>query len=192
MADQQPELNPESWVDEHGDLLFRYAYTRLRNRTAAEDVVQETLLGAFKNKARFTPGMSVRAWLMGILKHKIIDQLRRSAKQVEMSDEDARALLDTPLVRYSGIPTMSSPRWHFSPNRALEQKEFWDVFQNCLSKLQDLQHTAFVLKEVDGLDTDEVCKELDISPNYLWVLIHRSREQLKKCLEANWTRTSKD
>lgn len=192
MPDAQPEMNPETWVDEHGDLLFRYAYTRLRNRSAAEDCVQETLLGAFKAKERFTPGMSVRAWLMGILKHKIVDQLRRSAKQVEMSDEDARALVDSPLMRYSGIPTMSAPRWHFSPHRALEQKEFWAVFQNCLSKLQELQHTAFVLKEVDGLDTDEICKELDISPNYLWVLIHRSREQLKKCIEANWTRTSKD
>ena len=186
------ELNPDAWVADHGDLLFRYAYTRLRNTGAAEDAVQETFLGALKARERYTPGLSVRAWLMGILKHKVVDHIRRSAKQIQMSDEDAKVLLDSPLMRHIGIPTMNPPRWRFSPRKALEQKEFWDVFQNCLGKLQELQHTAFVLKEVDGLTSAEVCKELDISPNYLWVLVHRAREQLKTCIEANWTRTSKD
>lgn len=192
MTDTKSELNPDTWVDEHGDLMFRYAYTRLRSKTAAEDAVQETFLGAFKARERFTAGMSVRAWLMGILKHKIVDHIRRSAKNVEMSDDEAKKLLDSPLVRWSGIPTMNPPAWKFSPSGALEQKEFWVMFQSCLGKLQDLQHTAFVLKEVDGLETEEICKELDISPNYLWVLIHRSREQLKKCIEANWTRAPRD
>ena len=126
---------------------------------------------------------------MGILKHKVVDHLRRSARQVQVSDEEAQALLDSPLVRYSGIASLSPPRWRFSPRRAMEQKEFWAVFQSCLGGLQDLQHTAFVLKEVDGQSTEEVCKELDISPNYLWVTIHRAREQLKKCLNAKWERT---
>jgi RNA polymerase sigma-70 factor (ECF subfamily) len=185
-------LDPETWVAEHGDVLFRYAYTRLRSKSAAEDVVQETFLGALKARDRYTPGLSVRAWLMGILKHKVVDQLRRSARQVQLTDEEAKTMLESPLMHWSGIPTMSPPRWRFSPRKALEQKEFWAVFQGCLGKLQDLQHTAFVLKEVDGLSTEEICKELDISANYLWVLIHRARGQLKKCLESNWTRTSKD
>jgi RNA polymerase sigma-70 factor (TIGR02943 family) len=185
------ELDPQTWVDEHGDLLYRYAHTRLRDAAAAEDAVQEAFLGALKARDRFAAGTSVRAWLMGILKHKIVDHLRRSARQVQMSDEDATALLDSPLMRWSGIPAINPPRWKFSPRRALEQKEFWGVFQSCLGKLQELQHTAFVLKEVDGQTTEEICKELDISPNYLWVLIHRSREQLKKCLEMNWTRETR-
>lgn len=186
------ELNSERWVDDHGDVLFRYACTRLRDPAAAEDAVQETFLGAFKARNRFTPGQSVRGWLMGILKHKIVDHLRRSARQVQVSDEEAKTLLESPLMRWSGIPTMGPAPWKFSPRRAVEQREFWDVFKSCLGKLQELQHTAFVLKEVDGLSTEEVCKELDITANYLWVLLHRSREQLKKCLEANWTRTSRD
>lgn len=186
MSDE--EFNPEVWVAEHGDLLYRYAYTRLRNAAAAEDVVQETFLGALKARDRFQAGQSVRGWLMGILKHKVVDQMRRSARQVQLDDEEATRLLESPLMRYSGIPTMSPPRWRFSPRKALEQKEFMAVFASCLGKLQDLQHTAFVLKEVDGLSTEEICKELDISANYLWVLVHRAREQLKKCLEANWSR----
>lgn len=190
--DEGRELNPETWVDEHGDLMYRYAYTRLRDPAAAEDAVQETFLGAMKAVERFKEGSSVRAWLMGILKHKLVDHMRRSARQVQISDDDARALLDSPLMRWSGIPTMTPPRWKFSPRRALEQKEFWDVFQACLGRLQELQHAAFVLKEVDGLTSDEVCKELDISANYLWVLVHRSRGQLKQCLEANWIREARD
>lgn len=184
-------LQPDTWVSEHGDALYRYAYTRLRNAAAAEDVVQETFLGALKARDRYKEGMPVRAWLMGILKHKVVDHLRRSARTIQMSDEEAKVLLESPLMRWSGIPTMSPPRWRFSPRRVLEQKEFWGVFTTCLGKLQELQHTAFVLKEVDGLTTEEICKELDISANYLWVLVHRAREQLKSCLEANWTRTSK-
>lgn len=186
----EEQLNPEAWIAEHGDVLYRYAYTRLRNTAAAEDVVQETFLGALKARDRYKPGMPVRAWLMGILKHKVVDQLRRSARQVQLDDEEAKILLESPLMRYSGIPTMSPPRWRFSPRKALEQKEFMAVFQNCLGKLQELQHTAFVLKEVDGMETAEICKELDISANYVWVLVHRAREQLKTCLEANWTRDS--
>ena len=185
-------LNPDLWVAEHGDVMYRYAYTRLRDTSAAEDAVQETFLGALKSRDRYTPGLSVRAWLMGILKHKIVDHIRRSARQIQLADEDAKHLLDDPLVQHIGIPALNPPRWHFSPRRALEQKEFWGVFQACLGKLQELQHTAFVLKEVDGMTSSEVCKELDISPNYLWVLVHRAREQLKTCIQANWTRTSKD
>ena len=111
------ELDPQTWVDEHGDLLYRYAHTRLRDSSAAEDAVQETFLGALKARDRFAEGTSVRAWLMGILKHKIVDHLRRSARQVQMSDEDATALLDSPLMRWSGIPTINPPRWKFSPSR---------------------------------------------------------------------------
>lgn len=186
------KMDPESWIAEHGDALFGYAYTRLRNRAVAEDVVQETFLGALKSRDRFTPGLSVRAWLMGILKHKVVDHIRKSARQVEMSDEDAKKLIDSPLVRYSGIASLSPPQWQFSPRKVLDQKEFWGVFQSCLSKLQELQHAAFVMKEVDGLSTEEICKELDISANYLWVTIHRAREQLKACLNANWTKDARD
>lgn len=192
MNESDGQLNPDTWVEEHGDALFRFALTRLRDRAAAEDAVQETLLGALKARDRYKPDLSVRGWLMGILKHKIIDHLRRSARQVQVDDEEARQLLESPLVRYSGIAALSPPRWRFSPRKALEQKEFWSVFQACLAKLQELQHTAFVLKEVDGLSTEEVCKELDITPNYLWVTIHRAREQLKACLNANWTRDDRE
>lgn len=192
MSEPSPSLlQPDTWVSEHGDALYRYAYTRLRNAAAAEDAVQETFLGALKARDRYKEGMPVRGWLMGILKHKVVDHIRRSARTIQMSDEEAKTLLESPLMRWSGIPTMSPPRWRFSPSRVLEQKEFWGVFTMCLGKLQELQHTAFVLKEVDGLTTEEICKELDISANYLWVLVHRAREQLKSCLEANWTRTSK-
>jgi len=192
MGENADRLNPETWVAEHGDALFGYAYTRLRNRAVAEDVVQETFLGAFKARDRFRAGMSVRAWLMGILKHKVVDHLRRSARQIEITDEEAKHILESPLVRYSGIATMSPPQWRFSPRKALDQKEFWGVFQTCLSNLQELQHAAFVMKEVDGLSTEEICKELDITANYLWVTIHRAREQLKACLNANWTKDARD
>ena len=74
------------------------------------------------------------------------------------------------------------------PEWAREQKEFWEVFYGCMSKLKEKTGMAFTLRELEGLSTEEICKELNMKPNNLWVVLHRARSQLKECLEENWTR----
>jgi RNA polymerase sigma-70 factor (ECF subfamily) len=105
---------------------------------------------------------------------------------VPLHDEEGKDLTDSLLFRMAGIPTINPPRWQFNPRKVFEQKEFWDVFTGCLGRLNQRLHTAFVLKELEDLSTEEVCKELGITPNNLWVILHRAREQLKSCLEQNW------
>src|SRR5690242_15052958 len=83
--------NPGRWLDEHGDYLFKYASFRLRDDNAAEDAVQETFLAAIKAYAKFEGRGSERTWLVGILKHKITDQFRKSIRESpigEMPGED--------------------------------------------------------------------------------------------------------
>lgn len=71
--------DPEHWLDAHGDALFRFALRRVQNESTAEDLVQETLLAAWSALERRSGESSERTWLVGILKHKIVDHSTRSA-----------------------------------------------------------------------------------------------------------------
>ncbi|MBL1293913.1 MAG: hypothetical protein COB61_008575, partial [Thiotrichales bacterium] len=73
-----PNMDPSSWLDDYGDELYRYALARLRDKSAAEDVVQETLLAALKAQENFRGDSAVKTWLIGIMKFKIIDFYRKS------------------------------------------------------------------------------------------------------------------
>ena len=179
-------LNPERWIDEHADALYRYAITRVRDHSLAEDMVQETFHAALKSSTRFKPGFSERAWLMGILKHKVVDHIRKAVRETVVDQTEVLELEKSKLFQWSGIPTMRPEKWHVNPRRAFEQKEFWSVFQDCLSRLKPREHSAFVLRELEDEDTDAICKELDITPNHLWVMLHRARTGLKACLETKW------
>ena len=82
--------------------------------------------------------------------------------------------------------------WGANPSWALEQKEFWKVFNGCLSQLPSRLARAFALREVDGLDSKEVCKVLDITSTNLWVMLHRCRMQLRRCIETRWMTPSEE
>jgi len=73
----------------------------------------------------------------------------------------------------------------------LEKKEFWEVFQKCQEKLPQTSSDAFTLKEVDKMSGKEICEILNITQANFWVLLHRARLQLRKCLEDNWFEPSK-
>ena len=73
--------DPEQWLDQHGDALYAFALLRVQQPAVAEDLVQDTLLAAFSGRERFGGGAQERTWLIGILKHKIIDHLRKSGRE---------------------------------------------------------------------------------------------------------------
>jgi RNA polymerase sigma-70 factor (ECF subfamily) len=187
----QVRTNPAKWVDEHGDYLFRYALSRLRQRDVAEDLVQETFLAALRGRDRFAGASSERTWLVGILKRKIVDHLRRKAHEqpvsdVTDSDRWAEALFDE-----RGHWKKKPGQWPADPSAAFEKQEFWAIFTACLRKLPERLANAFTLREVEELDSQEVCKVLNVSANNLWVMLHRARLGLWRCLEVNWFGTKK-
>jgi RNA polymerase sigma-70 factor (ECF subfamily) len=193
-AAQAPSPDPALWVDQHGDYLFRYAVFRLRDTSLAEDILQETLLSALQSYHNFEGRGSERTWLVGILKHKIIDHYRRASRETPESQLESDAFEHEELFRESGewkdhwVADKAPVEWYTGPAELVEQNEFWVVFRECLSPLPPRIANAFTLREVDGLKSEEICEVLSITVNNLWVMLHRARLHLRQCLEANWFR----
>lgn len=177
--------DPARWLDQHGDYLYRYAMFRLRESAAAEDMVQETLLAAMKGQAGFRVASSERTWLVGILRHKILDRFREVTRLRPLCDIDAFDDFD---FQENGDWRLDSApvAWRAKPDELTEQKEFWDVLTHGLSSLSARTATAFILREIDCLDTDEICEALNVSRENLWVMLHRARMSLRRFLQANW------
>jgi RNA polymerase sigma-70 factor, ECF subfamily len=179
---------PDRWLNDHGDALYGFAFMRLRNREAAEDIVQETLLAAWRSRENFAADSSERTWLIGILKHKLADHWRRSARQPSESldaapdDEVVEKTFDATQGGHWRVP----PSVWDHPDAALEQQQFWQVFVDCLGALPPAQAQAFSLCELDGVKGEEACKAMEVAATNLWVMLHRARLRLRQCLENNW------
>ncbi len=178
-------LNPAAWVDEYGDYLYRYAISRLRNSEASEEVVQETFLAALKHVQQYQAKGTERAWLLGILKRKIIDFIRDRSRTKSLSEEDLKDLPDT-FFDQKGNWQKEARSTSFAPLCSLERKDFWRILQGCLDKLPTRQADVFVLREMDDQSTEVICDELEISASNLWVLLHRARLQLAQCMKNCW------
>ncbi|MFM9914067.1 MAG: sigma-70 family RNA polymerase sigma factor [Methylophilaceae bacterium] len=185
--------NAHDWLNEHGDYLFRFALVRLRDEHLAEDAVQETLLAAIKNSAGFTGKSSARTWLTGILKHKIIDLMRRAQREQPLYDEDVAEEMSEP-----GMDEFFDDKGHWSekpcslgdPAKLMENQQFWQILQNCLDRLPKNLARLFMLREIEEEDNESICKELEISATNAWVMLYRSRMGLRKCMEMRWAERS--
>ncbi|HOP07175.1 MAG TPA: sigma-70 family RNA polymerase sigma factor [candidate division Zixibacteria bacterium] len=182
--------DPSKWVDHYGSYLYNYAYSRLHNRSAAEDVVQETFLAALKGRKNFAGESSERTWLTGILRHKIIDHLRRIYRDNPEPEGEtspgAGAFRESGRWKGHWNPDRSPADWGDSPERFLESEEFYRVLDECIALLSARTAAAFVLYQMEEISSDEVCKLLSVTPTNLWVMLHRARTQLRQCLERNW------
>ena len=177
-------------LEGHRGYLLRVARLQLRDEAQAEDVVQETLLAALAGSG-FSGKSSLRTWLTGILKHKIVDAIRKKQREPtvasafgdlesEMDIEDFDALFN----ERGGWET--KPADWGNPEEALNQRQFLDMMDFCLEKLPANTARVFMMREVMELETDEICKELAIKANNLWVILYRARIALRECLEQNW------
>ena len=180
------DLEPESWVDLYGDALYGYALARLHDPSVAEELVQETFLAALAGLSHFQGRSSVRTWLTGILKHKIIDHLREKYReglrqQVAPDGRTREGFFDE-----HGAWKHKPTRWSADPHRLVQQRQFMETLFACLAELSDRASRAFILREMEGLTTGELCKLLDISATNCWVILHRARMKLRRCLEINW------
>ena len=170
--------------------LLRFAQLQLRNQTLAEDAVQDALIAVLEKPERFAGHSSLRTYVTGILKYKIIDALRLTQRerqfstqneQDEQSDDD---LVDSLFL--SNGHTRDMPLKWGDPDATREQKDFFRVMEICLEKLPPKTARIFMMREWLELETDEICKELGISASNAWVMLYRARLRLRECLDLNW------
>lgn len=177
-------LKADKWVDQYGDALFHYAYTRVNDNGVAEDLVQETFLAAVKAQGRFRGQSSEKTWLIGILKHKLIDHYRKQKRLIFVQDSEGDPDGVAAFFNAEGGWRVPPDHWRTNPDKAQEVKDFLDHFYRCLAGLPARTADAFVYREVEGMETQEICRKLDITANNCWVLLYRARLLLRKCLEA--------
>lgn len=167
--------------------LVRFAVLQLRNETLAEDVVQDALIAVLEKPGRFAGQSSLRTYVTGILKHKIVDVMRASRRefQIEAGEGESDADVIDALFKPDGH-TVDMPRSWGDPDATLEQKDFFRVLEVCLERLPARTARIFTMREWLELDTDEICKEMGISTANVWVILYRARVQLRECLDLNW------
>ena len=179
---------PEQWLEAHGDALYRYALIRTGDAESAEDLVQECLVAALGAWPKFDGRSSVRTWLVGILKHKLIDRHRQTTREtaVDADSDELTALSERNFFSKSGKWKGMTSNWRGAPAEMLEKGEFWDVLRRCLAALPAPVAKAFHLRELDQLASEEVCKVLDLTPTNLWTRLYRARLALQQCLDRHW------
>lgn len=180
--------DPERWVEEHGDCLYRYALLRVRRLEIAEDLVQETFFAAVRTSSNFRGKSSERSWLCGILKNKICDHFRKLGRETcftdleFLDDELSHKFVPQGFWNHEAGPL----EWKPEAEVVMHRTEFWATFRDCLAKLPERVANVFMLREMEEMETQQICRDLNISPNNLWVMLHRARMALRECLEMNW------
>lgn len=173
------------WVKDFGDMLYRYALPRVSDSAIAKDLVQETFLAAWRNVDNYKGEASEKNWLFTILKNKIIDHYRKASSRLTDNIDISEG--ENSFDENGHWTATTKPNdWGIDYNTAIEQKEFYSVLEICKSKLKQIQNAVFSMKYLDGVDSDEICKELNITSANYWVLLHRAKLQLRGCLEKNW------
>ena len=179
-------MDIEAVLTEHGDALYRFALARLRDPHLAEDAVQDTLLAALQG-AGFSGNSSQRTWLIGILKHKILDQFRRQRRDAPLGEPEQLSGEDPGMDEFFERGHWAEPPLSMGdPGKLLQQDQFLKVLQQCMDRLPPALARIFLLREVEEIDNEEICKELEITPTNAWVMLYRARMGLRKCLEINW------
>jgi RNA polymerase sigma-70 factor (ECF subfamily) len=186
--DDASALEPETWVDQHGDSLYRFAVLRVQDPEAAADLVQETFLAALSSRPTYSGRSSVRTWLVAILKRKVADRLRQAGRErrfqeAETPEEGAGVIFDR--RGHWRTPPLD---WGGDPLREYERREFWEVLGRCMSKIPAHLGDAFLERELEGESREAICRDLKITPENLSVRLFRARLLLRRCLVMHWFR----
>jgi len=192
-AEKKPEhpatggLDLDKLVDSESDYLYRYALRHFRSEEIARELVQEVFLAALESRHRFQGNSTPRTWLTSILRFKIIDRIRRKSKEAPIAlrneDDDLAKFFDQ--HEHWRIETGPLP-WGAPAEEVLTQKQFLGKLDECLAKLPERFRSVFMLREIEEIDVEEICKTFEITATNLRVILHRARLLLRDCLHGNW------
>ena len=178
------KLNPEHWVDRYSDYLYNYTISRINDPEMAKDLISETFLAGLKSKDNFKGLASERTWLISILKRKIIDHYRKMNSN--KGKAEVRISYGSDESEGDWLEEQVSDPFEKNAEDSMENTELGTAIFDCLDSLNEKHATIFKMKTIDGFDTEALCKEFNITPSNLWVIIHRARKAMAECLEKSW------
>ena len=179
-------INPENWVNEHGDYLYNYAMGRLYSKDLAEDILQETFLYAYRNRELYSGNSSERTWLTAILKRKIVDHYRRKSSKKERSVKFDSPFIEESFMHGHWDDRRVPQKWNADEEELSKDPAFMNVLNKCISFLPEKWRAVFTLKHVDEASNNEISETLQVSDSNIWTILHRSRLKLRECIERLW------
>jgi RNA polymerase sigma-70 factor (TIGR02943 family) len=185
MTEQKHTLNTNKWIDNYADYLYNYSISRVNNSDLAKDLVQDTFFAGLKSAKNFQGKASERTWLVSILKRKIIDHYRKINSKKGQA-EVRMSFYEDGENEGSWLEERVPQSWDNASEKKIENEELRNQLELCINKLPEKYAMVFRMKTVQEFETEEICKELGITSSNLWVIIHRARTQLRKCMEDNW------
>jgi RNA polymerase sigma-70 factor (TIGR02943 family) len=178
-------LHPENWVDLYADYLYNYTIARVSKHEVSKDLVQETFFAGLKSKKGFEGKASERTWLVSILKRKIIDYYRKINSNKGKAEVRMNFYSDGE-NEGNWLEERVPQTWGIDADKKMENEELENTLNACIEKLPEKYAMVFKMKTLRDFSTEQICNELDISSSNLWVIIHRARTQLRRCMEDNW------
>jgi RNA polymerase sigma-70 factor (ECF subfamily) len=194
-ADSPEIQDPSTWIELYGDYLYRYALMRVNNPPVAEDLVQETFLAGIKSLKNFGGRSTLKTWLTGILKFKVMDYYRKSSR--EKTFTQLSSFYEDEEKDHFGENghwlkgDFSPADWSAEQWENVDRKEFMTQFLQCADKLPPKIKQVYLMREVDAVDSKDIVEQLNITPQNLWTILHRARMALRKCLQDNWSSPDK-
>jgi len=180
---------PAQWPGRYGDELYRFALSRVADADVAEELVQETFLSALDGLATFRAEASERTWLFVILRRKIIDHYRRQARVSYVGLDEISEAGPTEADYFApenGHWTgQQAPASWLNADADLEQQELHTILQRCQERLPKQHGAVFAMRFVEELSAEEICQELALTAANYWVIVHRAKLQLRRCLEKH-------
>ncbi len=184
-----PAVSFEQQLVAQRDYLLKFARLQLRNEAWAEDAVSDTLLAALNKPQAFGNRSQLKTWLVGILKHKVIDVFRVNARTVALDmvtdGPGAEDELDALVFRADGHFAQAPADWG-NPEQDLQSQQFMAILEACTDRMPANMGRVFLMREWLELSSEEICNELGLSSTNLYVTLHRARLRLRECLELNW------
>ncbi len=175
-----------TWLDQYGDALYRFAQSRVQDSFTAEDLVQETLLAAYHSRKSFSEKSTVKTWLTGILKHKIVDYYRKLKPVTASENIDKYSSSLDNMFDEKEKWKIKPGDWGGDPKNVYERKELMTVIHSCLRDMPKKLSLVYTLREMEGVTTTEICELFQIEKNNCWVMLSRARMLLRRCLELTW------
>ena len=189
-ACHEQTLDDPVFLEELRRYMLKFANLQLNDPQDAEDVVQEAFIGALKNRASFRRAAALKTWVFAILKYKIADALRsrvrHSKTQSRLPTDEEENSPDNRFNEYGAWLETHRPGAWGDPENAMRESQFWTVFEACLDNLPGRHARIFMMREFVELDTEEICRALDMSANSVFVNLYRARVRLRECLETHW------